>query len=875
MGKDKIRLTERDDKVKKTVAILLSLSMLSVFSGSVNAVRGDDITAIYVATDGNDGGEGTKESPFATLEKARDYIRNLKKQGTIGNDGAVVYIRGGQYQRTKGFTLTAEDSGTENAPIVWRAYPGEEVEFMGGVNLAPKDFSKITDQAEKDKIGNSEAISKIVYVDLDKYNIKYVDTTKNGSYTYTSYMEELTGKAPTDYAPEVFVDGVSYTVARYPNDRDMIITDIIDKGSVPRNATEDMTYEEKFRPFKIKPEKKDEERSARWGNAEDALLYGKFFNDWADQTVPLKSVENGVIESEWPSLYSVSKEKPFYIYNLLEELDIEGEYYIDKAKNRLYIYPPQSNNYNVVLTSLNDVMFDINGASYVTFKNIDMTSNNLSFKISGGSKKAVFDTGVIRYNQARAGSIGDCTESGIKNYYIHDVNGGVSISGGNNETLERANNFIENCEFENYARLQKTYNSAISVSGVGNRVVHNEIHGAEHLAMTPGGVNNTIAYNEFYDVCKNTDDAGVIYGGRAYLLRGNRIMYNYFHDIESETTGSFGVHGVYLDDGFSGGIVVGNVFENLTGTAIFFAGKDNYAANNIFINVQKNAITNSPRLMNGVGQGSGPDVAQYLLDSLKGIPYKNEYWQKEFPEVYNAETDMFPKINVNNVWVRNLSYKSPAIAGAQGENTSENNWKTDFDPGFYDLANRNYLLKPDAEVFKKIEGFEPVPFTRMGRYSERAMDRISDAVSLHINSPYAFVKGEEKHIDEANDEVVPVIIDDSTYIPIRFVSEGFGAEVDYDDETEDATIILDGKSLIINSNTTMAKKDGTEIDMEIKPLLMNSRLYVPLRKVSELLGKQVFWDDLGLITISDTENLMDSDVDRELIDYISSELTIY
>ena len=861
--------------MKKTAAILLSISILSSFSVTVNATRGENVTAIYVATDGNDGGNGTKENPFASLEKAREHLRELKKQGAIGTDGAVVYIRGGVYQRTKGFTLTAEDSGTENAPIVWRAYPGEEVEFMGGVNLTAKDFSKVTDQAEKDKIGNAEATSKIVYVDLNKYNIKYVDTTKNGSYTYTSYMEELTGKAPTDYAPEVFVDGVSYTVARYPNDRDMIITEIIDKGSEPRYATEDMTYEEKFRPFKIKPEKKDEERSARWKNAENALLYGKFLQSWADQTVPLKSIENGVIESEWPSLYSVAKERPFYIYNLLEELDIEGEYYIDKAKNRLYIYPPQSNNYNVVLTSLNDVMFDINGASYVTLKDINMTSNNLSFKISGGSKKAVFDSGFIRYNQARAGNIGDCTESGIKNYYIYDVNGGVSISGGDMETLEKANNFIENCEFENFARLQKTYNSAISVSGVGNRIVHNEIHEAEHLAMTPGGVNNIIAYNEFYDVCKNTDDAGVIYGGRAYLLRGNRIMYNYFHDIESETTGSFGVHGVYLDDGFSGGIVVGNVFENLTGTAIFFAGKDNYAANNVFINIGKNVITNSPRLMNGVGQGSGPDVAQYLLDSLKNIPYKNEYWQKEFPEVYNAETDMFPKINVNNVWVRNLSYKSPAIAGAQGENTSENNWKTDSDPGFYDLANRNYLLKPDAEVFKKIEGFEPIPFTRMGRYSDRAMERISNAVSLFVNSPYAFVNADKKVIDEANEKVVPVIIDNSTYLPIRFISEGFGAKVEYNDETKDATITLNGKSITINSNTTIAKIDSEEIDMEVKPIVMNSRTYVPLRKVSELLDKKVTWDDSGLITVSDTENLLDSNVDRELIDYISSELTIY
>ena len=45
--------------------------------------------------------------------------------------------------------------------------------------------------------------------------------------------------------------------------------------------------------------------------------------------------------------------------------------------------------------------------------------------------------------------------------------------------------------------------------------------------------------------------------------------------------------------------------------------------------------------------------------------------------------------------------------------------------------------------------------------------------------------------------------------------------------------------------------------------------------VSELTGKQVFWDDRGFIAVSDTENLFDSTVDSQLIDYITGKITVY
>jgi hypothetical protein len=47
-----------------------------------------------------------------------------------------------------------------------------------------------------------------------------------------------------------------------------------------------------------------------------------------------------------------------------------------------------------------------------------------------------------------------------------------------------------------------------------------------------------------------------------------------------------------------------------------------------------------------------------------------------------------------------------------------NNWVTKEDPGFVDMKNKNFALKPDAKAFQMIPGFEPIPFSKMGIYKD-------------------------------------------------------------------------------------------------------------------------------------------------------------
>src|ERR1041385_3107729 len=74
---------------------------------------------LYVATNGNDANAGTRAKPFATLERARDAVRQLRRESKPAKSGVTVWLRGGDYIRTNALELIAADSGTPASPIVW------------------------------------------------------------------------------------------------------------------------------------------------------------------------------------------------------------------------------------------------------------------------------------------------------------------------------------------------------------------------------------------------------------------------------------------------------------------------------------------------------------------------------------------------------------------------------------------------------------------------------------------------------------------------------------------------------------------------------------------------------------------------------------
>ena len=86
---------------------------------------------IYVAEDGNDSGSGTKDSPFKTLEKAKEAVRAMSKN----KSEIIVEIEDGFYKLAGTVEFDEEDSGTDDSKIIYRAAKGANPIFSGGERL--------------------------------------------------------------------------------------------------------------------------------------------------------------------------------------------------------------------------------------------------------------------------------------------------------------------------------------------------------------------------------------------------------------------------------------------------------------------------------------------------------------------------------------------------------------------------------------------------------------------------------------------------------------------------------------------------------------------------------------------------------------------
>ncbi len=159
--------------------------------------------------------------------------------------------------------------------------------------------------------------------------------------------------------------------------------------------------------------------------------------------------------------------------------------------------------------------------------------------------------------------------------------GGISLNGGNRNTLAAAGHAAVNNHICQYAYWERVYRPGIELTGVGNRAAHNLIHNAPHMGMGFSGNDHVIEFNEIHSVLLETRDAGVIYTGRNWTMRGNVLRHNFLHHVPKGWR-----MGIYLDDSFSSASIIGNVFYRVPAAAFIGGGRDNRVENNIFVDCE-------------------------------------------------------------------------------------------------------------------------------------------------------------------------------------------------------------------------------------------------------------------------------------------------
>ncbi len=588
---------------------------------------------VFVATDGNDvTGDGSIEAPFATIDRARDEIRSYSH---IPNGGAVVYLRGGEYTMLNGVELETMDQGSASSPIKYSAYEDEYVNLVGTLNFEVSDATKVTDA---DILAKLPEVSKDAVYELDLSD--YVTSDKEVQYVGHSMgnLSWLAGEGYNTSIPYISmtIDGSQQTLARWPNEGQEIpgrdeypgycaITHVVDPGANPRMWKDDVIGRDGW----VAPEDRDKydtfeiisdnlnERIGDWigvptdgTNMLDLDIYmsGYWQNDFSDQTVKIQDItmsgSDYIIESDIPSGYSVgtSHSTKFYVYNILQELDIPGEWYFDQEDGSytMYFYPPtgvdMTSDTSLKIAMLEDTMFTLTDTKHITISGLNIEGVLNTGVEMLGTEYVAFKNATIAATQLKAGVINSTSKntvmnSGFENVNFFDVNGGVSISGGDTMNLVSQNNYLQNCHFNNFATITQSYNPAVSISGVGNRITSCMIEDGPHNAIMYSGNDQVIEFTEITNVVQAAKDQAAIYTGRNVLQRGTVIRNNYFHDIEAGSGGNPN-SGIYLDDLQAGADIIDNVFENV-GWGIFInGGRDTHVQGNEFINCQDGVIIN-------------------------------------------------------------------------------------------------------------------------------------------------------------------------------------------------------------------------------------------------------------------------------------------
>jgi sugar lactone lactonase YvrE len=113
----------------------------------------------------------------------------------------------------------------------------------------------------------------------------------------------------------------------------------------------------------------------------------------------------------------------------------------------------------------------------------------------------------------------------------------------------------------------------------------------------------------------------------------------------------------------------------------------------------------------------------------------------------------------------------------------------------------------------------------------------STIIILTIGQKKAYINHKEYLLEAA-----PFISQQRTMVPLRFISEAFGAEVEWFPSERKILIQHESKTIELWIQKTLALIDQKEYILDAPPLIVNQRTFVPVRFISEALMAQVEWD---------------------------------
>ena len=586
----------------------------------------------YVSPSGSDQGNGSLNNPFKTIQRAQQAIRSYLSSNKAPSGGIAVWLRAGTYQLSDSLNFTSADSGTSSeCPVVYTAYKGEEVHISA---------NKIIDSAYIKKTDSSWKYWNLVPASVrDKlYQVNLLDAVDiGGNRIFTSNWDANKSSLFQDNKPVfwMYQDNVPMTLARYPDIKDN-----------DRYATASWDTVLKANGTSFKPSNASLDS---WDASQEIYIHSPFSWMNNDFITRVSSVKSGFISlvsnpgglgiSDPDNGANPDNVRPYYAMNVVSELTQPGEYYFDGSNSTVYFLAySNKSGYNLSVTPYSySYALNIKNAKNIEFRNIYFEGGDDAVINIEGCSGIILRNCTVR-NGVGQGINVNGTNITVDYCDIYNLGfAGVTLNGGNRQTLTKSGNTVSNSHIHNYAMFKMNGNAGVTMvskQSCGHTIINNVINYAPQQAIYMGGNEITIENNEIYDICRLTDDAGAIYGARDWSFRGIRILDNIIHDFIPTVAGrpGAGAYGIYLDDCLSGVTVKGNIVYNGTSAGIMNnGGRDNKIENNVIVNCWRGLRSSQVGASSGGVNNKGGD-SWNLLEKLNSVGYQSAIWSAAYPE---------------------------------------------------------------------------------------------------------------------------------------------------------------------------------------------------------------------------------------------------
>ena len=129
-------------------------------------------------------------------------------------------------------------------------------------------------------------------------------------------------------------------------------------------------------------------------------------------------------------------------------------------------------------------------------------------------------------------------------------------------------------------------------------------------------------------------------------------------------------------------------------------------------------------------------------------------------------------------------------------------------------------------------------------------DENTKLIKMKINDVNYSINGESKKMDAK-----PFIKNDRTLVPLRFIVEAIGGEVNWDNDNRLVTVNSKGKTIVLPIDSKTIKIDGKDVNIDQAAIIKGDRTFVPIRFIAENLDMVVnYINESRIIEISSFED---------------------